>query len=381
MRKFTGRTQMVGASGASVGVSVYTYNVKCVPVLGYVSQLFNPPDTLPAVERNMMNTVLHLATNSLGHTDFFALLGAGGPSLRSPCVAAKAAMFRTATVTIKHWADWKVQLIDAAYESLPIARANSGKYFCDFWDGPPIALNLGHAAGGFPGDARWAEGARMAIQEIRDRRAALEVDRSSSQPPVQAIAYRNLLSKAFPSSLEVTVLKRLVKMRLVDPTQTTIPEFQAACAVMRNIRKHDALCVIKTWVNSWCTSYRYQEKPPLPCLLGCQLGKDDLSHYVDCIQIQLALDDLILSPPSNPLERIGLQNISRDSILTASAVFSGYHAIKRSHFTIGLSGSPLSTEQAIASQRIFAEAFQAAADDAGLPCRSAGRFVPFFEKL
>ena len=114
--------------------------------------------------------------------------------------------------------------------------------------------------------------------------------------------------------------------------------------------------------------------------MGCQIGKDDLSHYVDCIQIQLA-EDLLISPPATPLERIGLQNITRKSILAASAVFSGYHAIKRSHFTIGLSGPPLDAEQAIASQRIFAEAFQSSADDAGLPCRSAGRFVPFFEKL
>ena len=141
------------------------------------------------------------------------------------------------------------------------------------------------------------------------------------------------------------------------------------------------MCVIKTWVNSWSTSYRYQEKPLLPCLMGCQLGKDDLSHYVDCIQIQLALDDLLSRPPVTPLERIGLQNITKESILVASAVFSGYHVIKRSHFTIGLDGSPLDAEQAIASQRIFAEAFQSSADDAGLPCRSAGRFVPFFEKL
>ena len=141
------------------------------------------------------------------------------------------------------------------------------------------------------------------------------------------------------------------------------------------------MCVVKTWVNSWSTSYRYQERPLLPCLLGCQEGKDDLSHYVDCIQIQLALDDLLIAPPSHPLERIGLQNVTRENILCASAVFSAYHAIKRSHFVTGLSGSTLTTEQAIASQRIFAEAFQASADDSGLPCRSAGRFVPFFETL
>ena len=89
----------------------------------------------------------------------------------------------------------------------------------------------------------------------------------------------------------------------------------------------------------------------------------------------------LISPPSAPLERIGLQNVTREILLTASAIFSGYHAIKRSNFTVGLCGSHLDYEQSIAAQRLFAEAFQVAADDAGLPCRSASRFVAFIERL
>ena len=186
---------------------------------------------------------------------------------------------------------------------------------------------------------------------------------------------------AFPNTLHGTVVRRMHKFGILDVSQHSIPDFDNACAIMRKLRKHDAMCVIKTWTNSWSTSYRYHEPVLLPCLLGCQEGKDDLSHYVDCIQIQIILDALIRHPPSTPLERIGLQHVTRDLILTCAAVFSAYHAVKRSHFITGLNGSPLISEQGIVAQRIFAEAFQASADDAGLICNSAARVVPFFDQL
>ena len=91
---------------------------------------------------------------------------------------------------------------------------------------------------------------------------------------------------------------------------------------------------------------------------------------------------LSMTPPrSTPLERIGLQHVTKDLILSCAAVFAAYHAVKRSHFTTGLSGSPLACEQGITAQRFFAEAFQASADDAGLICKSAARVVPLLHQL
>ena len=82
--------------------------------------------------------------------------------------------------------------------------------------------------------------------------------------------------------------------------------------------------LIKTWTNSWATSHRYHELLLLPCVMGCQDGKDDLSHYAGCIQINLILGDLFLT---SRLGRLGLWNASRDSVLTCAAVFSAYHVI------------------------------------------------------
>ena len=256
--------------------------------------------------------------------------------------------------------------------------------FCEFWDGPPIALSLSDAFRCFPGDARWAPGAREAFQIISEKRAALAVASARARPArlqVQSIAFRCLMKSAFPSNLQATVVRRLHKMGILDASQSSIPEYDSACAVMRKVRKHVAMCVIKTWTNSWATSHRYHETVLLPCLMGCQEGKDDLSHYADCIQIELVLRALLQRPPSSPLERFGLQNTSRENVLTCAAIFSAYHAIKRSNFIIGLDGSPLTVEQGAVAQRIFAEAFQAFADDSKLICKSAGRFVPHFEQL
>ena len=71
---------------------------------------------------------------------------------------------------------------------------------------------------------------------------------------------------------------------------------------------------------------------------------------------------------------MGLQSAARNSMLACAAVFSAYHAVKRSPFVIGLDGSPLDNERACSAQRIFAAAFQSAADDSGLACRSVSSF-------
>jgi hypothetical protein len=363
---------------------VYTYNTKVVSVLGYVAQLVPPPKNLALMERGAMSMVLHTATNAFRHADYFGLSVAGGPVLKSACAMTRATMFRTAVETLPQWQDWKVQLDEAAILSLPVSRVCNGFKFCEFWDGPPIALSLSESFRCFPGDAKWAPGAREAFQIVSEKRSAAVAvpDRAMpSRVKVQSIAYRCLMNSAFPNTLQGTVVRRMHKLGILDVSQHSVPEFDNACAIMRKLRKHDAMCVIKTWTNSWSTSYRYHEPILLPCLLGCQEGKDDLSHYVDCIQIQIILEDLILDPPSTPLERIGLQRVTRDLTLSCAAVFAAYHAIKRSHFITGLDGSPLTCEQGTAAQRIFAEAFQASADDAKLTCKSAARIVPFFDQI
>ncbi len=81
---------------------------------------------------------------------------------------------------------------------------------------------------------------------------------------------------------------------------------QDAFTLLKRLRKHDVMRVVKTWVNSWATSDRYHEAVRLPCLFGCR-KLDKLPHYVFC-PILFFLVSKILPVPAQPLERIGLVN-------------------------------------------------------------------------
>jgi len=395
--KFVSRAQEVANSHPSVAIAAYAYNTKVVTVVGYVAQLFRLPKNAMQKERTAMQHILHTATNAFTHSDFFHLSTAGGPYLRSMCATARATLFRSAIKTVPHWPEWKMQIVTAAMESLPVSRIASGELYPSFWDGPPIAFNLDAAYRCFTGDVRWAPGARNAFQQISDKHSmdlsittggtsggappAFYSDATYGNIKIQSIAYRCLADSAFPCTLVNTVHKRISMILNVDLDVLNLPEFDCACAELKRLRKHDAMCVVKTWVNSWATSARYHEDILLPCLLGCQEGCDSQKHYANCINIQIILEEMLLQPPRTPLERMGLQSAARNSMLACAAVFSAYHAVKRSPFVIGLDGSPLNNERASAAQRIFAAAFQSAADDSGLPCRSVSSFSPIAAQI
>ena len=153
-----------------------------------------------------------------------------------------------------------------------------------------------------------------------------------------------------------------------------------ACALLKTFRKHDAMAVVKTWVNSWATSSRFHAAVQLPCLLGCIEGTDAQHHYVQCVHIRSIVDDLVTLPlPDPPVQRMGMHEPSVEILRTLSAVFSAYHAVRRSGFVLGLNDSPLDSGCASAAHHIFADAFVSAAEDVCLPCRAARSFTSVFE--
>ena len=284
------------------------------------------------------------------------------------CAVGAATIFRTAVQTLRQWPEWKKQLILAAQTSLPMVRWSQGLFYPEFWDSQAIAFNLDHAYRCFPGD-RWAAGARSTFDEI----TKAEI---TSKTQIQGLAYTNLVECSFANDLESIVSTRLIKMFGLAWNHNAGMDFQFkdACNILRSLRKHDAMQVIKTWVNSWATSYRYHEEPRLPCLLGCVDGCDAQHHYVYCTHIRQIQDSLLYSPPSpSALTRIGIIDPTRDSLLTVMATFAAYHAVKRSPFISGLDGSPLNLERAHDAHLLFVGAFSAAARDAGLACRAAVR--------
>ncbi len=173
------------------------------------------------------------------------------------------------------------------------------------------------------------------------------------------------MAAVLSSNIPATIDKRICD--IFSPYDIPLFNYPSICALLKQLRKHDAMRVIKTWVNSWATSYRMHEPVLLPCLFGCANASDQLSHYVMC-PILFALQTLLIpDAPQNPLERIGLINISQRTALAVSCTFAGYHAIRRS-LTTPQQLHTLADKDRAYAHSIFVDYFWAASLDCGLQC-------------
>ncbi len=399
LNKYTDRANKIHGSGVAISVAAHTYNTSVVPVPLYVAQLVPLPQEAQKRETNALHKVTHMCTNAIRVTDFFDLQCIGGPKFRSVHLSAAAAIFRTAVVTVPVWPDWKRQLQTAAAEYLSVADVCSNVCSPPFWDSSPLALNLSDAFGGFRGNPKYNKGALNCIAEIAEMRAP-EMDFLGGEfvpgaqnrscagsvlsslgnlgsrdapvfrpgmkaPGLQKSCYSHLLASVFPSDIDTIVSRRIRDMF----APFFVPNFShsLSSAVLRRMRKHDAMRVFKTWVNSWATSWRMHEPKLLPCVFGCPAGKDQQSHYVMC-PILFALQTLLIPDcPSDPTARIGLIDISRQTALVISATFAGYHAIRRSP---QLENDAHTYPETLRNRnhKVFVDHFYTAALDAGLQC-------------
>ena len=178
--------------------------------------------------------------------------------------------------------------------------------------------------------------------------------------------------------------------------------FNDAFRIMRQLRAHDAIRILKTWTNAWCTSARFHEETTHPCLFGCE-AKDCMEHYFNCpflfaLQRYLVGDAHTLSIQSSssgpsfsihisddPLERLGLISTSKDILKIVACTFSAYHAIKFQFCYLFASGGPLHQCKVLPDHiqhsflASFAETFSAEADEVHLRtrCFDAASFVAF----
>ena len=130
----------------------------------------------------------------------------------------------------------------------------------------PIAFNLDLAFRGFPGDPLWSHGARKAIRELGLTTPISEETHLAEE--VQSTMYKCLVSQAFPGNIAQTVYTRIAKLFFPYEITHSSLEIPLAFEMLRSLRKHDAMRVLKTWVNSWSTSRRFHECIRYPCVFG-----------------------------------------------------------------------------------------------------------------
>ena len=208
-----------------------------------------------------------------------------------------------------------------------------------------------------------------------------EIRRREIQQNFQKEVHRRLLGSRFPPNIFTTVEGRI--RDLFHPYDTSGIELLRAAVILRSLRKHDAHRVLKTWVNSWATSTRFHSDVRLPCLFGCPGHEDRLSHYCMCPNLY-GIVRLLCTTSACPLERLGLVNPSKESLLTVACVFSAYHAVKRSALVSNMSQQEsLHEAQTLSVFSVFADTFRVEANEVGLSCRclTHNSFLSLFPNL
>ena len=130
-----------------------------------------------------------------------------------------------------------------------------------------MAASLEAAFAGWPME----EGFRVPIdqtkQEISDKGVSLhDVFLSPRKVAVQAIAYKNLFRCLNQDDNIKFLSRRLSKSFGSFCTEGWL---EAVTPALRKLKCFEVIQVLRTWSNSWSTSYRYHETRRLPCLLGC----------------------------------------------------------------------------------------------------------------
>ena len=186
----------------------------------------------------------------------------------------------------------------------------------------------------------------------------LQKQRSGKKISIQKEAYASLIAMGFPNDLQKHASEHICRLTGLDSDQIEF-NMESTFKAMRKIRKHEAMQVVKTWCNSWATSYRYHEDPLLPCLFGCT-GIDDLSHYINCpliwTDVQSAFPQLVFDSAS---QKLCVDTDCTESLRVLAAVFQAYHTIKPTYACLPL--APSATVR-----YAFFEAFCTAAQSSGL---------------
>ena len=147
----------------------------------------------------------------------------------------------------------------------------------------------------------------------------------------QAIACRHLLAYKSPDRLVKHISKHIAQLLVINSDGSSTFSFGEAFHLLRSSRKHEAFQVMKTWVNSWATSRRFDHGTiTLPCIFGCSEGcEDDLLHYLKCTILWSLIEDRSsFLVPVNGLDRLGITNPSKRTLHLISATFQAYHGTK-----------------------------------------------------
>jgi hypothetical protein len=367
--EYCSRAKAIGSVHAPISVSTYLYNTSAVSVLQYVAQVCSIPETLRRAERVAIHKIWHFATNALTMQSFLNLHTWGAPKIRSVMSEMYATQLRTAWRFKDVWQQWLEQIITTTdfHGNLVVVARDS--LTPDFWDHPPIAIFLSDAWYGTPHEPIKTQVATLIKANIKaneHREGAQNYGMPAHQPTHQRPQIQKWASSAFLQHMYPDDLTKLLQRRLHKILGVSFEpdSLNLALPLVRTLKPHIVVQVIKTWANSWATSHRFHEACRLSCLFGCPDGVDSINHYAFCPFLR----DVMIrcsSDPSDPTyySLLGLVNPSRDTLKGIAAMFYAYHAVSFHPAARALLSSrtqqvPNTDSQLF--QQIFAGSFEAA---------------------
>jgi len=144
-----------------------------------------------------------------------------------------------------------------------------------------------------------------------------------------AIGFKEAL---LPPKLEALLASRFEKHFAAACSKNVVPDWKALLAFLRTCQHHYAMITLKTLLNSWCTSSRYNDNSADSCIFGCSHAKDDISHYSSCPHLwKISYLNSRTSFPDWTEQRLLFVEPSLERLEALVIAFTAYHAVKLGH--------------------------------------------------
>jgi hypothetical protein len=125
---------------------------------------------------------------------------------------------------------------------------SNGIYSPDFWDSPPIAINLDNAWQCFPEAPRFRRGALAARDELLGKDPTKASGSVALMKTIQSTACKHIFETGSPNDLQAHVSKHILRFLETERDTSVIFDMTVTFKALRTLRKHEAMQVVKNLV-------------------------------------------------------------------------------------------------------------------------------------
>jgi len=281
MGKFHARCSQTKQDNLPIKLAISRFNTRAVPVLGYLAQLVSPPPNIVRLELTGILQSLKLAGNSMNASCAYKLKAWFDVDPLRPSIYMEACMIRAAWKTFQGCEDMHKKLEEKASLSLSLPQACAGSLPSALppgWDSRAFCSNL-HDACHYKG-LRYAAECKAGLSRVYYHWKA-----GNGNLSLQKEIYNVLCKTVDGAHVWTELINDKLGILVGEAYNNKIFLRSDLVEFINGFRKCPSSCqtsIFKTLINSWATTYRFNENNKLPCIFGCTDAKDELQHYLCC---------------------------------------------------------------------------------------------------